>query len=119
MDARTGERMMVANNLSAVEPVTPRDGEQSLARESGRRLSHFTKHNLRIRIADNDETITLPASAVRLLVKALTHMAGGQSVLLVPIQSELTTQEAADLLGVSRPFLIKQLLDGRLPFRKV
>ena len=110
---------MVANNFAAVEPIMPREGEQSLARESCRRLSHFTKHNLRIRVADNDETITLPATAVRLLVETLKHLAAGQSVMLVPIQSELTTQEAADLLGVSRPFLIKQLLDGRIPYRKV
>jgi len=58
-------------------------------------------------------------TAVRLLTDLLTAIANGDSVSVVPVHAELTTQQAADLLGVSRPFLIKQLDEGRIPHHKV
>ena len=61
----------------------------------------------------------IPRSALKLLGEALTEMGQGNAVAVVPVQSELTTQQAADLLNVSRPFLVN-LLDGKkLPSRKV
>ena len=101
------------------EPTTPTREESSLARDSGRALSALTKRDLRVHIPETNEDITLPAPAVRLLVDLLSEMAEGNAVALIPIHAELTTQQAADLLGVSRPFLIKLLEIGRLPFRKV
>lgn len=101
------------------EAICPTDQETALARKASRWLGPLSDHNLQVRIPETNEEITLPASAVRLLVELLSEMAKGNAVALTPIHAELTTQQAADLLGVSRPFLVKQLEEGRLPFRKV
>jgi len=105
--------------LSANEPITPSTDDARLARTSSRRLAPFLNRTLDVRITETGEQIELPAVAVRLLVDLLSAMAEGNAVSLVPIHAELTSQQAADLLGVSRPFLIKQLDEGLIPFRRV
>lgn len=107
------------STLSTHDPITPTAEEAKLARASSRQLARFLRQDLSIRIADTDEQVVLPASAVRLLIDLLSTMAEGNAVTLIPIRAELTTQQAADLLGVSRPFLVKQLEDGVVPYRKV
>lgn len=62
--------------------------------------------------------VEIPVSALRLMVNILTELGEGNTVKLVPIHAELTTQEAADLLNVSRPTLIKLLDEGALPFHR-
>lgn len=66
-----------------------------------------------------DEALTVPRGAVELLAQILAYMAAGQGVSVVPAHAELTTQQAADLLNVSRPFLIRMLDAGQIDFRKV
>ena len=105
--------------LAKHEPITPTSEESSLARDSSRTLSALSKHDLRVHIPETKEDITLPASAVRLLVDLLAEMAEGNAVTLIPIHAELTTQQAADFVGVSRPFLVKLLEENKLPHRKV
>ncbi len=63
--------------------------------------------------------LSLPPFAARLLLEALTALAEGHAVTVIPIPAELTTQAAADILNVSRPYLIKLLDGGKLPHRRV
>lgn len=75
----------------------------------------------RIQIFDEKNeahALELPTSALRLLVDILAELADGNAVKVVTVHAELTTQEAADLLHVSRPHLVKLLEAGHLPFHK-
>jgi excisionase family DNA binding protein len=107
------------------ETAAPSEADASLARESLKRISSFLtsgKSDLSIRIQDDDHLgpdIVLPASVFRLLKGILAEMAQGHGVALLPIHAELTTQQAADLLNVSRPYLIRLLEDRKIPFRLV
>ncbi|WP_406701343.1 helix-turn-helix domain-containing protein (plasmid) [Singulisphaera sp. Ch08] len=65
------------------------------------------------------ESFTIPLCALRLLRIMLDEMAQGNAVTLTPVHAELTTQESADLLHVSRPFLIKLLESHEIPYRTV
>ncbi|MCO7516112.1 helix-turn-helix domain-containing protein [Pseudomonas guariconensis] len=102
----------------------PESREIAAAVQGQRDLAAFlcTKTQMqRIEIYDTDNkahAVELPTSALRLLVDILGELAQGNSVRVVPIHAELTTQEAADLLNVSRPHLVKLLEEGKLPFHK-
>lgn len=107
-----------------IEPVTPTANEALLARESSRLLaSHVSEsRDLKIQIIEDEqpaESLSLPASAVHLLVALLTEMAEGNAITLIPVHAELTTQQAADLLNVSRPYLVRLLDEHTIPYRKV
>ena len=108
------------------ETITPTPDEAILAQESSRRLARFvsSKRNkpLQLRFQPDgapEETVSIPESAFRLLNEILTQMAKGNAVTLIPVHAELTTQQAADILNVSRPFLVEQLEKNVIPFRKV
>ncbi|NBD18959.1 MAG: excisionase family DNA-binding protein [Cyanobacteria bacterium] len=103
----------------------PSESEAQLSRQSSRTLAghlppHGTSRILKL-VQDNGEEVTLelPASVLHLLTEMLSQMAQGNAVTLLPIHAELTTQEAANLLNVSRPHLVKLLETGEIPFRKV
>lgn len=68
--------------------------------------------------SDRAHEMELPISVLRLLEDVLAGLANGNAIKVVPIHAELTTQEAADLLNVSRPHMVKLLEDGELPFHR-
>lgn len=72
-------------------------------------------------VADGDRPtrVELPVEALDLLLEVLTHLSNGHGVTIMPVRAELTTQQAADMLNVSRPYVIKLLDEGHLPFRRV
>lgn len=72
-----------------------------------------------VRKGKQEFVLAIPAGAVRLLLGILTQMSEGNAVTLIPINAELTTQEAADLIHVSRPFLVRLLESGDIPHHKV
>jgi excisionase family DNA binding protein len=108
-------------NLYRQSPPTAQ--EAALARDSGRRLCRYARQNhpLALRVADAEQEmpLELPAGAVALLMEILEAMAAGQGVSLIPENAELTTVQAAEILNVSRPYLIKLLEERALPHRKV
>jgi excisionase family DNA binding protein len=110
--------------LDRIERVTPTDDESRLARESIRLLAPLLGKgdNLKIQVVEGEgpgELLVLPASVIRLLNDILTEMAQGHAVTIIPVHAELTTQQAADFLNVSQPYLIGLLEKGEIPFRMV
>jgi excisionase family DNA binding protein len=103
----------------------PTAQEVALAREGGRTLSAFLQtraETQQIEILDDKgaaHPVRLPVSALRLLVDVLIEIGEGNAVSIIPIHAELTTQEAADVLNVSRPFLVQLLERGEIPFHKI
>lgn len=109
-----------------IQSISLPEPETALARTSSDALSQFSisdNQPLTLRL-ENSRTgqqleATIPAVAVRVFAEALAKLADGQPVAVMPLHAELSTQQAADLLGVSRPYFIKLLERGKMPFRKV
>ena len=113
---------MITNHLP--KTILPLEKEVEAAVQGQHELASLlsTKFETqRIDIFDKEDkprTLVLPTSALRLLVDNLGELAIGNAVKVVPVHAELTSQEAADLLNVSRPHLVKMLEEGAIPFTK-
>lgn len=109
--------------IKDIGDLLPTEQESAQARESSRVLSMYARRTkpLQVELSDDDhhEVISLPAGAVRLLLDLLTQMAEGNAVTLLPMHAELTAQQAADILNVSRPYLVKLLDNGTISHRNV
>lgn len=100
----------------------PDEHQVELARESSAALARLLRNHPkqdRARVHMDGEDMVLPRQAIDLLRTILSEMSQGNGITVMPVHAQLTTQEAANLLNVSRPYLVKLLEDGVLPFTKV
>lgn len=94
------DQAVAAANAAQLEGLAPEEAELSFL------------------VAGERKTLKLPAMALRMLAETMVHLARGNAVTIAPVHMELTTQQAADILGVSRPYLVKLLEEGKIPFRR-
>ncbi len=98
----------------------PRKNSAKLARESAHLLSALRSgQGHRLELVGKKGNLPVPDAAMDLITELLAQLADGKVVRILAVENELTTQEAADLLHVSRPFFVQLLEKGELPFRKV
>lgn len=105
--------------LELPTPETAHEAQEAL-RELSPLATRRARRHVRLRAdGENGASVVVPRAAFDLFLEILGQMANGNAVTIVPIHAELTTQQAADLLNVSRPFLVSLLEKGELPHRKV
>jgi len=97
--------------------------EQKVASQSYRALTsaieQIESEEPEIEIEETNDKIKIPLSALRLLGDILKAMGEGKLISIVPIAAEVTTQAAAEILGCSRPHLVKLLEDRKIDFTMV
>lgn len=110
----------------AVEKIqSPNHAEALLSQASGQVLAEAflpDQESCLLQVINGNDSgpiVEIPSSALQLLIEILNQMAQGNTFAVIPMQTELSTQEAADILGVSRPFVVKLLETGAIPFVKV
>ena len=104
--------------VESQEAETAASAARGLAEILPARRTHATRVTISPSNAP-EKKIVIPARAFELLVQILAEMANGNAVTVMALHAELTTQQAADLLNVSRPYLVGMLEQGKIPHRKV
>ncbi|WP_142811078.1 helix-turn-helix domain-containing protein [Tepidiphilus olei] len=117
--------MRTLDHLHRVSPPLLSDEDKELAKAAQRcimaSLDHARAATITLRTDEEGSSpvVELPPATLRLIGQLLGALSEGHTVVLMPGTQELTTVQAAHLLNVSRPFLIKEMEAGRLPYRKV
>jgi excisionase family DNA binding protein len=107
------------------DPYNPTPEAISLASEAAKAVKEIAKHPrptvtfTYIDSSSKDAKITVPGESLRLLADLFDTIGRGESVVVMTQTAEISTQEAAELLNVSRPYVVKLLDEGKIPFRKV
>ncbi len=113
---------MASKPIASIDPgVVDTDVAGRAARRISDYLNRHPEEDL-IRVlgeVGSDDALVIPRPTVIMLAQVLDLLANGQGVQIIPKNAELTTQQAADLLNVSRPYVIGLLESGQIPFRKV
>ncbi|WP_313825761.1 helix-turn-helix domain-containing protein [Leclercia sp.] len=110
--------------MTQLQNKLPSLQEAELARLCSRELSAVLEtraESQQVSLTDKRgqiHNVSIPVSALRMLVDVLTELGEGNAVRLVPVGAEMTTQEVADLLNISRPTLIRLLDNGELPYHR-
>ena len=111
--------------IGSVSSVQPGDVDAEVAQRALRRIKDYlAKHPtepemIEVMVEHGEPSLVLPRPAVTLFAQILGQLAEGRGVSVIPSRAEVTTQQAADLLGVSRPYVVRLLEDGAVPHRKV
>jgi excisionase family DNA binding protein len=116
---------MITNVFDGAAPinVVPTESERKMARESRdivkECFSEVESCRLRIIVDGVEREVDIPMTALRVLGEALRQIGMGKAPVVLPLDAEVTTQQAADILNVSRPYLIRLLDSNEIPFRRV
>jgi|SRR5580658_8958241 excisionase family DNA binding protein len=109
----------------AVSSIKPGDVHRDVAGRAARRIRDYLEDHpqadmleIRVEVGD-DDALVIPRPAAVMFAQIMAILAKGQGVQIIPSDAMLTTQQAADLLNVSRPFLIGLLESGRIKYTKV
>lgn len=109
--------------MEFIDIKKPTKEEQRAAMESydalAATLEQLHSENPEIEIEETEEKIRIPISALKLLAKILKEISQGRPISIVPVATEMTTQAAAELLGCSRPHVVKLLEEGKIEYTKV
>ena len=118
----------MATEINYPDPYEPGPDDAAQAESSNQELvklimagsaSNARQAAVEVTIGGNVASLTIPMPALAMLSKILSEMSSGNAVSIVPIHAELTTQEAADILNVSRPFIVDKMDQGVIPHHKV
>lgn len=108
-----------------ISSIAPGDVDAEIAGRTARRIrdylaSHPDEDPLEIHVeGDDNEVLVVPRAGAAMLAQVMSLLESGEGVALVPSAAQLTTQQAADMLNVSRPYLIGLLESGQIEFTKV
>jgi len=118
--------MKIQFTMVEVVVEIPNNDEQKTAQECVRALCNKSENLINeqsayvgIKFQNDDEFVSVPQKAFLLLIDILSIMAEGKSIKLISSDSYISTQQAADILNVSRPHIVKLLESGVIPFKKV
>lgn len=108
----------------SISSIKPGDVDAEIACRTARRIrdylaSHMDEDPINILVEAGDEVLVVPRAGAALLAQVMDTLARGQGVAVIPSEAQLTTQQAAEMLNVSRPYLIGLLESGQIEYRKV
>lgn len=107
----------MASSVETTEPSTATDEERAILRDI-EALLNVDSEDRAMLLSPSGEAVVLPDTAFQLLRQVVQHLANDEAVSIIPISRELTTQQAADLLNVSRPYLIQLLDRDEIPYHR-